>query len=79
MRDLTLDEMSRHDADDLTAGGERSFGERTHQTRPTAAVDDAPARFRELAAECGGVRGVRRTGADAGSAEHTDCPKIHGR
>jgi hypothetical protein len=47
MRHLALDEMARHDADDLAPRRQRAVSERAHQPRIAAAVHDAPARLRE--------------------------------
>ncbi len=79
MRDFALDQVARHDADDLAAGVEHALGEGAHQPRVAAAVHDAPLGAREQRAERPRRFGVARVGAGARGAEDADGGKHGGR
>src|SRR6185312_14025369 len=76
MRHFAVVEMTRHDAGDAAAGGERGVGERAHEPDAAAAIDELDAGLREQRAETrrrlavAGVDARRRAAIDAQALDH---------
>src|SRR5688572_2017078 len=72
VRHFPLDEVARHDADDLPTRRQRAIGERAHEPRVAAAIYRVPAGVCEELAERTRGLGVARVDAKAGGAEDAD-------